>query len=879
MQKYYKHLNFFHCTEKAVKALRDAVKSAIDEGRELLTPEHVLYEITLQEEFISVCNENGFDIDGLRQGLTEYVKSIDTASPGTVQEVIPSMLLSQLTNLINTNNRIVYDSLSEKDKDMHKLLSVCAPTCIASIIISMMELDDSVGKYLLFKYLGNDTYALTFMLMEAYSKDLRDYYTRELTDDVQETNGEHLEEGEDEQDDDETNQPDDQDDASDEPDDQDDASDEDFSIEFPQRHVSIKIIDDIGVLGTGKDANKKEIYSKLMETADRLFGSLNKLGKAQGEGAGIPFVAMGAKPNNQQKDQRWKQYVTNLNLTETAHQCFCREKETERALRVLARKDKHNPLFVGEPGVGKTTVVYGLAKEFNKERMEGKPLTIIYSLDVGTLMAGTSFHGEFEKRLKMILEGLMEEGDCILFIDDIHSLINTGGNQMMSATDILKPYLEASKIRVIGATSYSEYNKNIANMKPIARYFELIDVREPNTEETLMMIEPLLPVYEEHHRAKYKIDAVKYAIEQSHLLINDRYLPDKALDVIDEAGAYRKTHRLLSKRGVEKHNRYQYVDKQVIDKILTEVCRIDEKALKRQTNDLLKDLDKRIGNEIYGQDEAIRQVVNAVMMSKAGLLDPNKPIASLLFVGPTGVGKTEVCRVLAKELGIELLRFDMSEYTEKHTVSKLIGSPAGYVGYEEGGLLTDAVRKTPHCVLLLDEIEKAHPDIYNILLQVMDYAKLTDNKGNKADFRNVILVMTSNAGAQYAGQANIGFNNSITKGQAMLNTVKKTFKPEFINRLSGTVVFNEMDRKMACLILDKKLRQLSQRLERKNVTVTLTDEARQQLIDEGFSSQFGAREMDRVIQRRLTPLLMEEILFGKLKNGGDIVVGKDMLKS
>ena len=371
---------------------------------------------------------------------------------------------------------------------------------------------------------------------------------------------------------------------------------------------------------------------------------------------------------------------------------------------------------------------------------------------------------------------------------------------------------------------------------------------------------------------KYDEEAVKYAVEQSDARICDRFLPDKAIDIIDEAGAYLQQNPLLNKNGEAKAARYQKVNKDIIKKILIEVCRIDANALASENNDALKDLDKRISSDIYGQDEAIKKVVRSVMMSKAGLMEPDKPIASLLFVGPTGVGKTEVCKVLARELGVELIRFDMSEYTEKHTISKLIGSPAGYVGYEEGGLLTDAIRKTPNCVLLLDEIEKAHTDIYNILLQVMDYARLTDNKGNKADFRNVILIMTSNAGAQYAGQAGIGFGGGLTKGQAMLNTVKKTFKPEFLNRLSGTVVFNEMDKTMASLILDKKLRQLSQRLASKNVSMTLSQEAHEFLLVKGFTKQYGAREMDRAIQQYLTPMLMEELLFGKLKKGGEAKV-------
>ena len=564
----------------------------------------------------------------------------------------------------------------------------------------------------------------------------------------------------------------------------------------------------------------------------------------------------------------WRNLVTCMNdMAERHTPLIGREEELQRTIQVLCRRDKNNPLHVGEPGVGKTAIVWGLARliveEKVPERLRGAH---IYQLDMGTLLAGTQFRGDFEKRIKQVMDGIMDEGDNnIVYIDEIHTLVGAGatGGGAMDASNMLKPYLESGRIRFIGSTTYEELNRYVARSKGLTRRFQQIDIQEPSAGEAKNILRQLLPHYEEFHGVQYEQGAVDFAVEASARHINDRFLPDKAIDLIDEAGAAMEME----------HDKHPIGRKEIAD-VLSKTCKVDALAVADKDDYAqLESLSARMLACIYGQDEAICQVVEAVQMSRAGLLDDNKPLASLLFVGPTGVGKTEVARTLARELGISLVRFDMSEYAEKHAVAKLIGSPAGYVGYEDGGLLTDAIRKSPNCVLLLDEIEKAHQDIYNILLQVMDYARLTDNKGRQADFRNVVLIMTSNAGAQFASQSGIGFAHNVSRGEAMMKQVKKTFKPEFINRLSGTVVFHDMNKHMATLILKKKLRELDGKLAAKKVTMTLTEEAFEHLLKEGFIPEYGAREMDRVISKRLKPLLMREILFGSLRNGGEINIG------
>ena len=566
------------------------------------------------------------------------------------------------------------------------------------------------------------------------------------------------------------------------------------------------------------------------------------------------------------QSKQWRSLVTCLNDTYASHNPLIgREDELERTIRVLCRKDKNNPLHVGEPGVGKTALVYGLTAMIERgevpERLKGAR---VYMMDMATMVAGAQFRGDFEKRMKMVMEGLAAEGNAILYIDEIHNLVGagrSGGDSSLDGANILNPYLENGVIRFIGSTTYDEFNRYVARQKSLVRRFQQIDIAEPSIDDAIRIVSGLLPGYEKFHGVKYAKGAAEYAVRYTSRYMKDRFLPDKAVDLLDEAGAYRETHPLTTQKR-------QSVDRRLLSEVLAKLCKIDADVLKEGRDDRLMTLADDMKRQIYGQDTAVDKVVEAVQMAKAGLAEDQKPMASLLFVGPTGVGKTEVARVLANQLGVRLVRFDMSEYAEKHAVAKLIGSPAGYVGYEDGGLLTDAIRKTPNCVLLFDEIEKAHPDIYNIFLQVMDYASLTDNRGQRADFQEVIIIMTSNAGAQYASRANIGFGGTVSRGEAMLTQVKKTFKPEFLNRLTDTIVFHDMDRHMAELILDKSLRRLADKLAAKKVDLTVSDEARELLLKKGFTAEYGARELDRVVSNMLKPLLMREILFGWLRGGG-----------
>ncbi len=560
----------------------------------------------------------------------------------------------------------------------------------------------------------------------------------------------------------------------------------------------------------------------------------------------------------------WQQYATCLNdVLEDVNPLIGRADELERTMQILCRKEKNNPLHIGEPGVGKTAITYGLAQLLNEDRVP-KPLSgaRIFSLDLGSLLAGTQYRGDFEKRFKKVMDSISQEYNPIVYIDEIHNIVGAGAvnGSTFDISNMLKPYLAAGHIRFIGATTYEEYKKHFEKNKSLVQRFQNIEIQEPSIQDAIQILEGLKKNYEDFHMVNYESGVIEYAVEMSAKYVNERYLPDKAIDLIDEAGAYRRLHPLEQSP--------QTVDKQLLDTILSKTCHIPEQVVKHDETKALATLEQRLKDCVYGQDEAISQVVNAVKFSRAGLLEEGKPLASLLFVGPTGVGKTEIAKSLAKELGIKLIRFDMSEYEEKHTVAKLIGAPAGYVGYEEGGLLTDEIRKHPHAVLLLDEIEKAHPDIYNVLLQVMDYATLTDNQGRKADFRNIILIMTSNAGASQIGKHGIGFRGQDVRADVILEEVKRIFQPEFRNRLNRVVVFHGMDEKMAEQIVDKKMKELQKLLAKKQVELSMDIDSRKLVKKKGISTEFGAREIERVIQSEIKPLLVDEILFGSLKEGG-----------
>ena len=569
------------------------------------------------------------------------------------------------------------------------------------------------------------------------------------------------------------------------------------------------------------------------------------------------------------KESALEKYCVNLNHKANGGDIdplIGRDHEVERCIQVLCRRRKNNPLLVGDPGVGKTAIAEGLARKVvSNETPEVLSNTTIFSLDLGALLAGTRYRGDFEERLKAVVAELEDHEDAVLFIDEIHTVIGAGATSggAMDASNLLKPALQGGKLRTMGSTTYKEFRQHFEKDRALSRRFQKIDVNEPNVDDTIKIIKGIKGYFEDHHNIKYTSDALKSAVELAARYITDRKLPDKAIDVIDEAGA---AQRLLTST-----KRRKTIGVKEIEAIVAKIARIPPKNITKDDAIVLKDLEASLKRVVFGQDKAIESLSSAIKLARAGLREPEKPIGSYLFAGPTGVGKTEVAKQLADNLGVELLRFDMSEYMEKHAVSRLIGAPPGYVGFDQGGQLTDGVDQHPHCVLLLDEIEKAHPDVYNVLLQVMDHGTLTDHNGRSVDFRNVIVIMTSNAGATEQAKAAIGFGRDRREGEDTA-AIEQTFTPEFRNRLDAVISFNPLPKDTILQVVEKFVLQLEAQLMDRHVAIEMTDEAASWLADKGYDDKMGARPLSRVIQEHIKKPLAEELLFGKLSKGGLVIV-------
>ncbi len=575
------------------------------------------------------------------------------------------------------------------------------------------------------------------------------------------------------------------------------------------------------------------------------------------------------EPKNKQGTEALEAYCVNLNEKAKAGRVdplIGRLAEVDRTIQILCRRQKNNPLFVGDPGVGKTAIAEGLARKIIKgEVPEVLRGSVIYALDMGSLIAGTRYRGDFEERLKSVVKELEGLKGAILFIDEIHTVIGAGATSggAMDASNLLKPALQAGTLRCIGSTTYKEYRQYFEKDRALVRRFQKIDVVEPTIPDTIKIMMGIKPYYEEFHKVRYTTDAIKAAVELSAKYINDRKLPDKAIDVIDETGA--------SQMLLPESRRKKVIGVKEVEDVVATMARIPPKSVSKDDTEALRTLEADLRQAVFGQDKALHALASAIKLARAGLRQPEKPIGSYLFSGPTGVGKTEAAKQLAKTLGVELLRFDMSEYMERHTVSRLIGAPPGYVGFDQGGLLTDGVDQHPHCVLLLDEVEKAHPDLFNILLQVMDHGKLTDHNGKKIDFRNVVLIMTTNAGASDAAKDAIGFGRGKREGEDE-EAIKKLFTPEFRNRLDATITFAALGRETIDRVVEKFVLELEAQLTDRDVTFDLTPEATRWLGEKGYDDAFGARPLARVIQEHLKKPLADEILFGKLKDGGTVRV-------
>ena len=580
--------------------------------------------------------------------------------------------------------------------------------------------------------------------------------------------------------------------------------------------------------------------------------------------------AASAAPEGDGKESALAKYCVDLNAKSRHGEVdplIGRESEVERCIQVLCRRRKNNPLLVGDPGVGKTAIAEGLARKIvSGETPSVLANTTIYSLDMGALLAGTRYRGDFEERLKAVVTELEDHEDAVLFIDEIHTVIGAGATSggAMDASNLLKPALQGGKLRCMGSTTYKEFRQHFEKDRALSRRFQKIDVNEPSVDDAVKILQGLKPYFEEHHAIRYTHDAIKTAVELSARYINDRKLPDKAIDVIDEAGA--------AQHLVAESKRRKTIGAKDIEAVVAKIARVPPKNVSKDDAEVLKDLETSLKRVVFGQDDAIVALSSAIKLARAGLREPEKPIGNYLFAGPTGVGKTEVAKQLADTLGVELLRFDMSEYMEKHAVSRLIGAPPGYVGFDQGGLLTDGVDQHPHCVLLLDEIEKAHPDVYNILLQVMDNGQLTDHNGRTVNFRNVILIMTSNAGASEQAKAAIGFGRDRREGEDTA-AIERTFTPEFRNRLDAVISFQPLPKDTILQVVEKFVLQLEAQLMDRGVSIELTKPAAEWLAEKGYDDKMGARPLGRVIQENIKKPLAEELLFGTLAKGGVVKVG------
>ena len=697
------------------------------------------------------------------------------------------------------------------------------------------------------------------------------------------------------------------------------------------RYSLLRMISHGGIFAESEFDSESEMYSDSYDDSEEEMQERDledEASEAEQTGEGDTGTKSGARGRRKTALQRFTRELTEAARNDELESLIGREEVLERTVQVLCRRLKNNPVLVGEAGVGKTAIAEGLAARIPEDNV---PKSLrgykLYSLDLGGMLAGTKYRGDFEERMKQVLKELEKEKNVILFIDEIHSIVGAGAvsGGAMDASNLLKPAISSGNIRCVGATTYDEFKKFFDKDRALSRRFQKIEIQETTRDETLEILKGIRSRYEQYHGVAYSDSALESIVDLSDQYINDRYLPDKAIDVLDEAGAYtqmlsfqRRFGRTLepaeqesdgtAKAPVDEgseqssdastsnvstketanaenaenaesdesagHNEPPAIeiDETVIEYVVSKIARIPEKRVSTHESEQLQYLENNLKQEVFGQDEAVDTVAKAVKRSRAGFGKRDRPVANLLFVGPTGVGKTELARQLASTLGVELMRFDMSEYQEKHTVSRLVGSPPGYVGYEEGGLLTDAVRKQPHAVLLLDEVEKAHQDIFNVLLQIMDYATLTDNSGRQADFRNIVLIMTSNAGARDLDKPMIGFGDRYVTEGAIRDAVDRIFSPEFRNRLDKIVTFNRLPNEVILKIVDKELREFGQQLAEKSVEVEVSDAARQWFADNGYSAEFGARNISRLIQERVKDFFVDAVLFGELQNGGKAYV-------